>query len=85
MLPDYSRNYEIMNWIQLTLVVCLMALLGPGTNCALAKRFDCEVFCRTTGFHGNVGGCSPSASSLRLPPQYRNSLPNEPLEHYVRI
>lgn len=57
-LPLFLSMQEMkMTLSEIALLLCLVALLGPVTDCTLAKRFDCELFCRTTGFHGNVGGC----------------------------
>ena len=41
------------NIFQRTILFFLILSVTSG----LAKRFDCRMFCRETGFHGMVGGC----------------------------
>ncbi|XP_069943710.1 uncharacterized protein [Cherax quadricarinatus] len=58
-------------------VALLLLLANPPP--ALAKRFDCQMFCRTTGFNGMVGGCRCSFTlfTAKRAARDHNSVPEE--------
>ncbi|XP_037792321.1 uncharacterized protein LOC119587711 [Penaeus monodon] len=60
----------------------LIFLASPPT--AHAKRFDCQMFCRTTGFSGMVGGCRCSFTLFTAKRAVRdhNSVPGEADPYY---
>ncbi|XP_076031082.1 uncharacterized protein LOC143019328 [Oratosquilla oratoria] len=62
MVPPNSNNrthsFSHMNRTAVLLLVASVVLLEMvGHHGAEAKRFDCKMFCRTSGFTGMVGGC----------------------------
>ncbi|XP_042204068.1 uncharacterized protein LOC121853778 [Homarus americanus] len=60
-------------------VAAALLLLLATPQPSLAKRFDCQMFCRTTGFNGMVGGCRCSFTLFTAKRAVRdhNSAPEE--------
>ncbi|KAK4326539.1 hypothetical protein Pmani_002942 [Petrolisthes manimaculis] len=59
--------------VVLTGLVLLMVVAAPPT---LAKRFDCRMFCRSTGFTGMVGGCRCSFTLFTAKRSVRDHMNN---------
>lgn len=56
-----------------------LLLLLASPSLSTAKRFDCQMFCRTTGYNGMVGGCRCSFTLFTAKRSARdhNSVPEE--------
>ncbi|XP_047491336.1 uncharacterized protein LOC125040692 [Penaeus chinensis] len=65
-------------------LAALMLIFLASPPAAHAKRFDCQMFCRTTGFSGMVGGCRCSFTLFTAKRAVRdhNSVPGEADPYY---
>ncbi|XP_066987508.1 uncharacterized protein [Macrobrachium rosenbergii] len=68
-------------------VVVMAVLLMSAPPPSMAKRFDCQMFCRTTGFSGMVGGCRCSFTLFTAKRSTRdhNSVPEENLSYLQEL
>ncbi|XP_068217382.1 uncharacterized protein [Palaemon carinicauda] len=68
-------------------VVVMAVLLMSAPPTSMAKRFDCQMFCRTTGFSGMVGGCRCSFTLFTAKRSTRdhNSVPEENLAYLQEL
>ncbi|XP_069996004.1 uncharacterized protein [Penaeus vannamei] len=66
-------------------LAALMLIFLASPPAAHAKRFDCQMFCRTTGFSGMVGGCRCSFTLFTAKRAVRdhNSVPGEADPYYA--
>ncbi|XP_042873928.1 uncharacterized protein LOC122254341 [Penaeus japonicus] len=65
-------------------LAALMLIFLASPPAAHAKRFDCQMFCRRTGFSGMVGGCRCSFTLFTAKRAVRdhNSVPGEADSYY---